>query len=76
MFAIARYEANSTEKHKNISRFMFMEALSRIGLQRFLNSGKDGVVSPAEALLKTFETIRQHWKYDNWEQWRWDYLYV
>ena len=77
MYIGARLEDSSSlhGKQKNIVRFMFFEAIARIGLQRFYNSGKGECATHAEAIQKTIETIEENWKFDNWEQWRWTFLY-
>ena len=40
IYEAAKYAENPEHKLKNICRFMFFEAVTRIGLRRFYNDGK------------------------------------
>lgn len=75
MFIAARLEEGATRKQQNIMRFMFFEAVARVGLKRFYDSGKGECESPADAIQRACDVLKENWKFDNWEQWRWKYLY-
>ena len=54
---------------------MFFEAVSRIGIKRFYDDGKGECSTHSEALARTFEYLKNTWKFDVWEEWRWATLY-
>ena len=65
MFMAARHEDAEGAKSQNMVRFMFFEAFARIGLQRYYNTGsgffsqvKPECASPAEAIAKSFATLK------------------
>lgn len=58
-------------KDQNIVRYMFLEAICRIGFIRFYNYGKGECGTRSEALQRTIEYMKEHWNTQNWEEWRW-----
>jgi len=71
----ARHDETADVKSKNIIRFMFFEAVARIGIKRYYDDGAGECKSHYEAMAKTFETLRAQHTFDTWEQWRWMTLY-
>ena len=74
-FIAVRTEEGGKVKDLNIVRFMFLEAVCRIGFKRFYDDGKGECRSKGEAFAKTIEVIKANWSSQNWEEWRWKHLY-
>ena len=74
-FIACRTEDGGKVKDQNIVRFMFFEAVCRIGFKRFYDDGKGECKSKSEAMQKTINMIRENWDTENWEEWRWKHLY-
>lgn len=70
-FIAARLEEGTAKKQNSIVRFMFFEAVARISIKRFYDGGKGECTGPAEAVAKAIEVMKESWKFDNWEQFRW-----
>lgn len=70
MFIAARHDEGFWGKQKNILRYMFFEAITRIAIKRFFNDGKGECATPALAIEKIFEILREKNRFDNWEDWR------
>ena len=54
---------------------MFLEAVCRAGIKRFYDYGTGECSTPAQAMQRTIDYVEKNWPQDNWEAWRWKYLY-
>ena len=74
-FIAARRIDGEKQEDQNIIRHRFIEAISRVAFKRFYNDKQGEAEDRVEAMQMCVDKMKKSWSTQNWEEWRWKYLY-